>query len=63
MWINIKHVVTKQAPIANQGCRITEYFCLVRSSTTSPKKLKHIFIEASEPAPNKNKPIETVIIL
>jgi hypothetical protein len=58
--INTNEVVTKQAPIANQGCNITEYFCLVLSYTTSPKKLKHILTAASAPAPNKKKPQATM---
>lgn len=56
----MKEVVMMQAPIANHGCNITEYFCLVSFSTTYPKKLKHMFIDASAPAPSKNNPIETV---
>ena len=54
-------VVTKQAPIANQGCNMTENFCLVLSYTTYPRKLKHIFIDASDPAPRRNIPIEAII--
>jgi len=59
--MKIKQVVMKHAPIANQGCKITENFCLVLSYTTSPKKLKHILTDASAPAPSKNIPIATII--
>lgn len=60
LWMKTKLVVTQQAPIANHGCRMTEYFCRVLSSTTSPRKLKHMLIAASAPAPSRNNPIATV---
>ncbi len=60
LFMNMKKVVTRQAPIANHGCKITEYLWRVLSSTTSPKKLKHMLTADPPPDPNMNSPMATM---